>query len=72
MSVLSDIHEHLRREWSALESQWQSTRREWSDAVGDRFEKEYWREMEQDIPEFLRELQHVDRTLEQALKIVKD
>jgi hypothetical protein len=68
MSSLSDIYERLGREWCMLESHWQSTRRQWSDAVGDRFEKEYWREMEEKIPVFLRELQHVDQTLEQALK----
>lgn len=68
MSSLSDVHERLRGEWAVLESQWQATRSQWSDGVGDRFEKEFWEEMEEGMPRFLRELRQVDNTLTEALK----
>jgi hypothetical protein len=68
MSVLSEIHHGLRSEWSVLESQWRSTRSQWSDGVADYFEKEFWQELEDGVPTFLRELEHVDETLAQALR----
>ncbi|MCU1263947.1 MAG: hypothetical protein JWM21_265 [Acidobacteria bacterium] len=68
MGSLSEIHDDLRGEWSALEAQWHSTRSQWRDAVADRFEKEFWQEMEEGIPQFLRELEEVDQTLNQALR----
>jgi hypothetical protein len=68
MSSLSEVHDSLRSEWSVLESQWHSTRSQWRDGVADRFEKGFWREMEEGIPQFLRELEQVDETLNQALR----
>lgn len=70
MSVLSDIHHGLRSEWYVLESQWRSTRSQWSDAVADHFEKDFWQELEDGVPTFLRELEHVDATLDQALRLL--
>lgn len=67
MSSLSDAYDGLRSEWSALESQWQSTRSQWTDSVGSRFEKEFWNELEEAMPEFLQELQRVNDVLDQAL-----
>jgi hypothetical protein len=71
MNSLSDAYDGLRGEWSALESQWQSTRAQWTDTVGGRFEKEFWNELEEAMPEFLRELQRVDDVLDQALSRLK-
>lgn len=68
MSSLSEVNASLRGEWSALESQWHSTRSQWRDSVADRFEKEFWRDIEEDVPKFLRELDQVDETLSQALR----
>lgn len=68
MSVLSDIHHALRTEWSVLESQWRSTRSQWRDAVADHFEKDFWQDLEDGVPTFLRELKQVDETLDQALR----
>lgn len=67
-STPSEVHDSLRSEWSALESQWHSTRSQWGDSVAKRFEKEFWREMEEGIPQFLRELEQVDETLNRALR----
>lgn len=68
MSELSDIHHGLRGEWSVLESQWRSTRNQWADAVADHFEKDFWQELEDGVPAFLRELEQVDETLDRALR----
>jgi hypothetical protein len=70
MSALSDIQHRLRSEWSALEYQWRLTRSQWDDSVGDRFENEYWQEMDESLPTFLKKLEHVDETLEQAVRIL--
>ena len=53
-----------------LESQWHSTRSQWGDAMGDSFERQYWDEMEEGIPRYLRGLQQVDDTLNQALRVL--
>jgi hypothetical protein len=68
MSSIAELNDSLRGEWSALESQWHSTRSQWRDGVANRFEKEFWREMEEGVPKFLRELEQVDETLNQALR----
>jgi hypothetical protein len=68
MSTLADVHDNLRSEWSGLESQWHSTRRQWRDGVADRFEKDFWNEMEEGMPQFLREMEQVNETLNQALR----
>jgi hypothetical protein len=68
MSSLSEIHDRLRHEWSALESQWHSTREQWDDVVGERFEKEFWHVLDEEIPNFLRDLQQLDDTLDQAFR----
>jgi hypothetical protein len=68
MPSLSEVHDGLRSQWSALESRWHSTRREWRDRVADRFEKEFWHDMEAGVPEFLRELEQIDETFNQALR----
>jgi len=65
---LSEIHDSLRGEWSALESQWRSTRSVWRDAVADRFEKEFWHDMEEGVPQFLRELEQLDDVFNQAIR----
>lgn len=70
MSSLSEVRNGLRSEWSALESQWRLTRSQWRDGVANSFEKESWHELEEGIPQFLRELEHVDEVLDQALRSV--
>jgi hypothetical protein len=68
MPSISEVHDGLRSQWSALESQWHSTRSQWRDRVADRFEKEFWQEMEVGIPQFLRELEQINETFNQAFR----
>lgn len=72
MSSLSDIHHRMRSEWSALEHQWQSTRSQWNDVIADHFERVYWRQLEEGVPDFLRKLELVEQTLDQALRSLND
>ena len=68
MSRISDAHDNLRSEWSTIESQWQATRSGWRDGVGDQFEKLFWNEFEENVPQFLRSLDELNDTLERALQ----
>lgn len=68
MSVLAESHDSLRGEWSALEAQWQSTRGHWRDNVAARFEKEFWQQMENCIPQLLRTMDEVEETFNRAFR----
>ena len=68
MTVLADTHDSLRSEWSALESQWQSARAQWRDSVATRFEKQFWQQMEDCIPQLLRVMDEAEETFRQAFR----
>jgi hypothetical protein len=68
MSLLAEQHDSLRSGWSVLEEQWQSTRGQWRDNVAARFEKQFWQQMEDCIPQLLRAMEEVDETLSRAFR----
>jgi uncharacterized protein YukE len=68
MSGLTDSYDRLRGEWSALSRQWEGTRAEWCDSIGDRFEREFWPEWEDEVPKLLRAMSELDEALDAALR----
>ena len=72
MTLLADNQDALRSDWSALESQWLSTRAQWRDNVAARFEKQFWQQMEDSIPQLLRAMDEVDEIFRQALRSLDD
>lgn len=68
MSGLTDSHDRLRGEWSALRHQWEDTRGEWRDGVGDRFERDFWQELDEEVPNLLKTLSELDEVLDAALR----
>jgi hypothetical protein len=72
MSRLKDTHDDLRAAWANIGERWEDTRREWRDAVGDRFEREVWDDFEGAIPEVLRSMLELDEVLTNALRQTSD
>ena len=68
MSKLADEFDRLRSEWSGLQGQWDTTRREWRDRVGDRFTREMWEVWETEVPKVLKAMSEFDDVLEQAIR----
>lgn len=68
MSGLTDSHDILRSEWSALIRQWEETRNEWRDGVGDRFERDFWQELDVEVPTLLKSMAELDEVLDAALR----
>ena len=67
MTQIYNAQERLSAHWSALQNQWQAARREWRDSMGDRFEREFWREWENTMPIALKAMAELDSVLDQAL-----
>ena len=61
----------MRGEWTSLQKHWEATREQWHDTVEQRFEKEFWREWEQQVPKTLKRLAELERVLDQALADTK-
>ncbi len=66
MSKLRDTEDDLRAHWSDLQAQWHTTRQTWRDGVAERFEREFWDECEQTLRQFLKRLDEMNDTFEQA------
>jgi hypothetical protein len=50
----------FRNEWLKLKDQWEKTSTLWNDGVKNRFEIEFWQELERDIPAFIKKVAEND------------
>lgn len=69
---LARAHEELNAAWRALQQQWQSLRDDWRDDRARRFEKESWPPFEEATPSVLREMDALNRLIQQAQRDVKE
>ena len=65
MSKLRDTEDDLRAHWSNLQAQWQATRHTWRDGVAERFERDFWRNCEQTMQQYLNRLDEMNEAFEQ-------
>lgn len=68
MSQMSENRDRLRGEWVGIKSKWATARQDWCDNVGDRFEQEYWKNLESEMPRLFEAMQHLENVLGQALR----
>ena len=68
MSRISETLDRLRVVWYELAKQWLSTRQDWSDQVGDRFEQEFWSEWDSRMPQLLEVVAELEHALHRALR----
>jgi hypothetical protein len=72
MGEINDLRNNLQSHWNGLQTQWETTRGSWRDAVSDRFEREFWSFWEEEIPKLLRAMDDLDETLDNALRRTED
>lgn len=64
--------EGLTGSWSQLQDSWAEAREQWRDAVGYRFEREWWQQLEEVVPRLLEAMAEVDEVLSNALSDTGD
>jgi hypothetical protein len=72
MGSINDTQDSIKGEWSILQSEWDNTRSLWRDSVANRFEKQFWSELERQIPQLLSAMEELDEILDQALYNTED
>ena len=68
MGEITEATARLTAEWKLLQLQWENTRANWLDSVGDRFEREFWSVWEHEVPRFLRAVCELEETLTRAIR----
>jgi hypothetical protein len=72
MSRLTDIQQDLEFSWRALQDEWATARGEWRDAVAEKFGREYWDELENEMPGFLAALSEFEEEFQSAALTLED
>jgi hypothetical protein len=72
MGRLNESREGINGSWLELQGQWADVRLQWRDAVANRFEREWWLPLEEDVPRLLDAMSELDSTLDQALRYTED
>lgn len=66
MHDLDDLAAHLQADQLSLKTHWIATRQAWRDAVGDRFEREFWQPLETESTRYLDALRQLSDALQEA------
>ena len=72
MSQLGDLEQDLGFSWRTLQDEWAEARAEWRDAVAEKFELEYWDELEHEMPQLLGAISEFDEEFRQAALSLED
>lgn len=67
MSMLCETADQLQVDWLQLRDRWEATREHWRDGVRERFEQEFWAEIERVVPAAIEELRRLDEQIDLAL-----
>lgn len=69
MSDINSKQEELASQWKQLQQQWEVTRQQWQDAVGNRFENEFWQSLGKGIPQLLKSLATLDEAVDRISRL---
>ena len=67
MGNLDNSRERVRGSWSELQRCWADVREQWRDPVAERFEREWWRQIEEVVPRVLDAMTELDDLISRAL-----
>jgi len=63
---LNVIHNQFQQAWRQLDQQWQKTTALWDDPVRWRFEQDFWRGLERQVPATLQAIERLAQVIAQA------
>ena len=72
MSQIAELEQDLSLSWRNLQNEWAEVRGEWRDKVADNFEREWWNELEQEIPQLIESVSQLDEAFSQAQIFMSD
>jgi len=68
MSNLNDIFYEFVTVWKVLDIEWVKAKDIWKDIVRDYFEKEYWKELEEEMQIFIKTMENLQTTIDEAIR----
>lgn len=71
MSRLTDLEQELNFSWRGLQSEWEKVRGEWRDDIAAHFEREWWDELEAEIPQLLTALTDFEEAFSTAARQIE-
>lgn len=66
MSQIADAEQELSLLWRNLQNDWTELRGEWRDKVAENFEREWWTELEHEIPQLIESVSQLDEVFRQS------
>ena len=66
MSQLTDLQQDLGISWRGLQADYGDIRSDWRDSIAEHFEREWWSELESEIPKLLNAMEDFDEVCSQA------
>ena len=67
---LDTTHDQLKAAWKLLSQRWEGTSALWRDAVRDRFEKEYWKPLETQVPATCKGMSRLAQVIAQSRRSI--
>jgi len=72
MSDLSNLTNDLAASWRSLIAEWSTTRQSWRDKIADRFEREFWEDLEREMPRLLEIMAAMDDQFNRADQMMRE
>lgn len=72
MSQFSELEQELNTVWRGLQNEWFETRETWRDRVAAEFEREWWDELEGEVPSLIAAVAELDASFRQIDMFLAD
>lgn len=72
MSQLNDLQQDIGSSWRYIQGEWMTAREHWRDAVAVKFEREYWNDLESEIPALISAMSEMDEAIQQAIVVLEE
>jgi len=72
MSQLGELEQELNLIWRSLQGEWFQTRETWRDRIAEGFEREWWDELEGEIPPLIASVSEMDACFRQIDMFLAD